>query len=166
MDINDLKEAKLQDFLFDASRAGAAKLCQPLCELQNNYCFYCYEKIGNSEKTKPEVDHFIPWARYPNDSIANYVIAHNKCNNAKRDHLAANEHVGQWVSRLVGKKPVLADLATIADKYKWELGEQNSLGVAAAIYQHIQPEVELWKVGDEFELADKVMLRRVFEGVM
>lgn len=164
--INSLKEAKLQDFLFDSARAGAAKLCGPLTELQRGCCFYCGEKIGNAASTKPEVDHFIPWARYPNDSLSNYVIAHSKCNSKKRDHLSANMHVEHWVGRLYGKSSLLCDLDLIATKNHWELGETSSLGVAAAIYQHLKPEVELWKIGDEFEQVDKVALARVFEGIV
>lgn len=160
--VNTLEEARLQRFLFDTTRAGAAALCNPLSELQSNYCFYCHEKIGNNENTKPEVDHFIPWARYPNDSLTNYVVAHSKCNRDKRDHLAANSHVAHWVERISGVDSRMNDLVTIASNYQWELGEHTSFGVASAIYQHLQPEVELWKMGREFETVDKKMIGGLF----
>lgn len=161
-DINQLEEARLQRFLFNTTRAGAAALCNPLSELQNHYCFYCHEKIGNTENTKPEVDHFIPWARYPNDSLTNYVVAHSKCNRDKRDHLAANSHVENWVERISGTNSRMDDLAKIASEYQWDLGEHVSFGVAAAIYQHLQPEVELWKIGREFETADRKKIIHIF----
>ena len=148
--------------MFNTTRAGAAALCNPLSELQNHYCFYCHEKIGSNENTKPEVDHFIPWARYPNDSLTNYVVAHSKCNRDKRDHLAANVHLEHWVERISGNSSILDGLAIIASDYQWELGEQTSFGVAAAIYQHLQPEVELWKMGRDFEPVNVKMVNRIF----
>lgn len=160
--VNSLEEAKLQRFLFDATRAGAAELCNPLLELQGNYCFYCHEKIGSAQHAKPEVDHFIPWARYPNDSLANYVVAHSKCNRDKRDHLAANEHVLNWAGRVQGERSKISDLVLIADERHWELGVEGSVGVVSAIYKHLQPEVELWKLGNEFEFADKTLLAGLF----
>jgi 5-methylcytosine-specific restriction endonuclease McrA len=161
-DINELEEAKLQHFLFDAERAGAARLCKPLCELQNDLCFYCGHKMGNNAASKPEVDHFIAWARYPNDSLANYVVAHKKCNGHKRDHLAASDHVMHWYDRLFGRSPVLSDLEMIANTHHWDLGEQSSVGVVATIYKHLKPEVELWKIDDEFEMVDIEKLSRIF----
>lgn len=160
--INTLEEAKLQQFLFNTTRAGASILCESLSVIQNHYCFYCCEKIGKTENTKPEVDHFIPWARYPSDSIANYVVAHSKCNRDKRDHLAANEHVAHWVARIQGEQSKLDEMLIIAKEYQWELGEQISLGVAAAIYRHLQPEVELWKMGRDFEVVDKHKIEELF----
>jgi 5-methylcytosine-specific restriction endonuclease McrA len=153
--VNMLEEARLQRFLFDTTRAGAAALCNPLSELQNHYCFYCHEKIGNNENTKPEVDHFIPWARYPNDSLTNYVVAHSKCNRDKRDHLAAISHKENWLNRLEGQLSVLEELTLIANDNSWELGEEKSKSITHAIYKHLQPEVELWKIGKEFEVVDK-----------
>lgn len=162
-DINQLEEARLQRFLFNTTRAGAAALCNPLSELQNHYCFYCHEKIGSNENTKPEVDHFIPWARYPNDSLTNYVVAHSKCNRDKRDHLAANVHLEHWVERISGNSSILDDLTTIASDYQWELGEQTSFGVAAAIYRHLKPEVELWEIGSEFVENNPSTINRIFD---
>ena len=108
------------------------------------------------------MDHFIPWARYPNDSLANYVVAHSKCNRDKRDHLAANSHVLNWAGRIQGENSKLSDLALIADERHWELGVEGSMGVVSAIYKHLQPEVELWKFGNEFEFANKSLLEGLF----
>jgi hypothetical protein len=47
-------------------------------------------------KNRGEVDHFIPWTRYPNDLANNFVLAHARCNSDKRDHLAATEHLRHW----------------------------------------------------------------------
>jgi 5-methylcytosine-specific restriction endonuclease McrA len=160
-ELNKLEEAKLQRFLFDATRAGAAVMCSDLAELQEHRCFYCHDKLSNTQDKKPEVDHFIPWARYPNDSVINYVVAHSGCNKDKRDYLAANEHVTNWVNHLEGDNSKMSDLITIAKKYKWELGK-HTYGVVSAIYQHLQPEVELWKLRKEFEVIDKNLISSLF----
>lgn len=159
--LNALEEAKLQSFLFDTVRAGAAALCEDLAELQNGRCFYCNEKLGSTQNIKPEVDHFIPWARYPNDSVTNYVVAHSKCNKDKRDYLAANDHVTNWLNHLEGSNSKMSDLEIIAKKHKWDLGV-HTRGVVSAIYQHLQPEVELWKLGKEFEVINKELMSALF----
>lgn len=46
-----------------------------------------------------QVDHFVPWSRYPADLGHNFVLAHDKCNNAKSDLLAAENHLMAWVER-------------------------------------------------------------------
>jgi hypothetical protein len=46
-----------------------------------------------------EVDHFIPWSRYPIDLGHNFVLAHVACNNAKSDYLAAEKHLAAWTER-------------------------------------------------------------------
>jgi hypothetical protein len=45
------------------------------------------------------VDHFIPWAMYPVDLGHNFVLAHQQCNSAKSDHLAAEVHLAAWTGR-------------------------------------------------------------------
>lgn len=48
---------------------------------------------------EPEVDHFIPWSRYPIDLGHNFVLAHSACNLAKADRLPAVEHLANWARR-------------------------------------------------------------------
>jgi 5-methylcytosine-specific restriction endonuclease McrA len=159
--LNKLEESKLQNFLFESARAGAAVMCGDLAELQEHRCFYCNEKLAKTQDAKPEVDHFIPWARYPNDNLANYVVAHSKCNRDKRDYLAGNQHIAHWVKR-VEQPSTVTDLNTIAAKHKWLINEQAAQGVASAIYLHLQPEVELWKMGKEFEVANTKYIKELF----
>lgn len=157
-----LEESRLQEFLFESQRRGAATLCEPLQELQDNYCFYCHEKLGSAEKKKPEVDHFIPWSRYADDSVANYVVAHRGCNASKKDFLAAEGHVKNWVTRL-RTTDVMTELTEIAEKKNWKLGDQSSLGVAATIYTNLLPEVELWQLGNRFEQVKNNLFKELFE---
>src|SRR5213592_5079376 len=44
---------------------------------------------GFRASAKPDVDHFIPWSRYPDDGLENLVVAHARCNAQKSDFLAA-----------------------------------------------------------------------------
>jgi len=44
-----------------------------------------------------QVDHFVPWSRYPTDDGHNLVLDHERCNAAKSDFLAAEHHLAKWV---------------------------------------------------------------------
>lgn len=104
---NHLSEAELERFLFGAKREALAHLAAPLRELQGNGCFYCRTMIRDGA----QVDHFIPWSRYPDDGLDNLVAAHPRCNGEKRDHLAAAEHVEEWTNRM---RMCAAELEAIA----------------------------------------------------
>jgi hypothetical protein len=86
-DANDL-----EDVLFGTDRASLALARPILRELQSDTCFYCQRRLGEAG----EVDHFIPWSRYPRDLGHNFVLAHKNCNGDKRDLLAATGHLEKW----------------------------------------------------------------------
>jgi 5-methylcytosine-specific restriction endonuclease McrA len=88
-------QADLRDFLFGAERKPLAVLRPILRDIQQDACFYC----GSRMKSASDVDHFIPWWRYPTDLGHNFVLAHAECNRRKSDHLAAEAHLGRWVER-------------------------------------------------------------------
>ena len=73
-----------------------------LVEVQEDTCFYCHQLLHR----QGDVDHFIPWSKYPVDLGHNFVLAHKMCNTKKRDFLAAEEHLEGWVERnnLHGRK--------------------------------------------------------------
>ena len=75
----------LSEFLFGAERSGLRSIADGLLDLQRGACFYCAGKLRESG----EVDHFIPWSRYPLDLGHNFVLAHASCNRDKRDMLSA-----------------------------------------------------------------------------
>lgn len=87
--------ADLHLFLFGSERARLAPVREFLTDLQQGSCFYCHRAING----QPEVDHFIPWALYPMDLGHNLVVAHRDCNSAKRDLLAAEDHLVTWMAR-------------------------------------------------------------------
>src|SRR5213080_2876385 len=47
----------------------------PIIELQEGRCFYCAEGLASRAGQTPDVDHFIPWSRYPDDGLENLVVA-------------------------------------------------------------------------------------------
>jgi len=86
---------ELGEFLFGAPRAAMSALREPLREVQQDLCFYCAKRLGD----RCHVDHFIPWSRYPLDLGHNFVLAHDRCNGDKADHLAAVQHLSRWATR-------------------------------------------------------------------
>ena len=85
----------LQGFLFDQPRQNLGALVPILYDIQQGQCFYCHKPLKNHQ----QVDHFIPWSKYPIDTTHNFVLADNKCNNNKRDYLAEERFYEQWLSR-------------------------------------------------------------------
>lgn len=87
--------AELGEFLFGAPRANLVAVRDPLIEVQEGRCFYCEGRLDGCV----HVDHFVPWARYPVDLGHNFVVAHERCNGNKSDHLAAAQHLKRWSGR-------------------------------------------------------------------
>jgi hypothetical protein len=69
------EHAELGGFLFGTGRVSLAVYVPILQELQRGNCFYC----GRMVRADVDVDHFIPWARYPVDLSHNFVLAHSTC---------------------------------------------------------------------------------------
>lgn len=86
----------LSEFLFGSDRKALACYKPLLRELQSDKCFYCQGRLRDGGG---EVDHFIPWVRYPVDLGHNFVLADAACNNNKRDWIAAAEHLARWCER-------------------------------------------------------------------
>lgn len=85
----------LEDFMFGSSRTALFSAGQVLSKLQSGRCFYCKTAFVNGG----EVDHFIPWSKYPRDLAHNFVLAHSECNRRKSDMLAAEQHLDAWLAR-------------------------------------------------------------------
>lgn len=160
--INGLPEARLESFLFGSTRAVTEPVRGPLQELQQERCFYCEERLSSIQDKRPEVDHFIPWARYPDDGLANLVVAHEKCNRHKRDFLAGNAHVKKWLLRNLVARPELDQLQAISEQADWEIRRDEILGVASAVYLSLPEGVELWCEGKRFEVVNPAQLGRIF----
>ncbi|MFN7149592.1 MAG: HNH endonuclease [Microthrixaceae bacterium] len=143
----DLEGERLQAHLFGTSRvAFPPALRSGLHELQDGRCFYCGARLTS----RSEVDHFIPWSRWPNDAIENLVLA-DGCNNHKSDHLAAANHAGGWSNRLAERS---SDLETIAAEARWTSEPERTLAIGRSSYFHLPVGTPLWVVGGTFSADD------------
>ena len=124
---------ELHGFLFGSERVNLDGYRQVLLETDGTRCFYCEKRIKD-----PHVDHFIPWARYPNDLGHNFVLAHGRCNSHKSDFLAAEEHLAHWSERNRSKGDDLSaafahqglsnDLPASIRVATWAYGELEQVG--------------------------------------
>ncbi|MCZ7537072.1 MAG: hypothetical protein M5T61_14990 [Acidimicrobiia bacterium] len=107
------EDERLRSHLFGAERAAFPEaLRSGLADLQDGACFYCRDRLT----LRTQVDHFVPWSRWPNDAIENLVLA-DSCNSSKSDYLPGLEHVDNWARRLAESA---GDLAGIAATARWE----------------------------------------------
>jgi len=149
-----LEDSRLEEFLFGATRVPLRALRDPLRELQDGRCFYCDGPLA-----KPEVDHFLPWSRYPDDGIENLVLADAPCNAAKRDFLASTDHVERWTARLSPQSDTSGQLREIAIAAGWESHSARTLSVARAVYLRLPIDFQLWSRSKEFVAVDREQLR-------
>lgn len=143
----------LDEFLFGSDRKPLSEFNSFLRDQQDGYCFYCGKSMGN----KSEVDHFIPWVRYPLDLGHNFVLAHGVCNNSKRDHLAAVPHLEKWVLRnhdngetlesYFTQKDIPHDLISTERIAQWAYQQADNMGGQVWIEKgsEIQPLGNNWK---------------------
>ena len=96
----------LGTFLFGQERTGLEAYRPILFHVQRGDCLYCGKPLP--EKAQ-QVDHFVPWSRYPADLGHNFVLAHVKCNEAKSDFLAAERHLAAWAERNARHRAELRD---------------------------------------------------------
>jgi len=117
--------ADLAEFLFGSERSDLGVVREILQDVQSGRCFYC-----NRTMRKPgHVDHFVPWSKYPLDLGHNFVVAHDSCNLAKSDHLAAAVFLEAWADRNLRHRKqlgsqfsehgVIHDLATSTRITRW-----------------------------------------------
>lgn len=85
----------LASFLFGQERANLEVYRPILMDVQEGTCMYCRKPLPKQS----QVDHFVPWSRYPADFGHNFVLAHQGCNRAKSDYLAAEGHLAAWAER-------------------------------------------------------------------
>lgn len=119
------KRDDLESFMFGTSRDTLVKTREVLMGLGENKCFYCNKPL----RKNIDVDHFIPWSKYPRDLTHNFVLSHTDCNRSKSDMLAAFTHLYKWINRnkLVGdyiqirmsEAGILADLGCIMSVARW-----------------------------------------------
>lgn len=80
------------------ARSSLETYCQVLLKHTENHCFYCGVPF-RPRRTRPSVDHFIPWTMVRNDHLWNLVLCCRPCNNSKRDRVPSSEYLQALVSR-------------------------------------------------------------------
>ncbi|MBI5362408.1 MAG: HNH endonuclease [Planctomycetes bacterium] len=158
--LNGLPDSLLDDFLFGTPRTSFPEaLRRDLVELQRGACFYCDDEL----RSATEIDHFIPWARFPTDAVENLVAAHRGCNGHKRDHLAAVPHLEHWWERFRPKSERAASLGRLAAAHSWPTRAEEVRGVGRSLYRRTPDGAPLWMKGKDFQLADERMIGRVLQ---
>ncbi|MDE2305285.1 MAG: HNH endonuclease [Gammaproteobacteria bacterium] len=134
----------LGQFLFGAERAALMKVAGPLAEAQSGLCLYCQRAVHAGE-----VDHFVPWSRYPRDLAHNLVLAHAKCNRDKSDLLAAEIHLERWMRRNEDHGQAIGEAGTRSNLI---VDLPATIGVARWAYAHGQSlQARTWLHGDALE---------------
>lgn len=140
------EDERLRAHLFGTDRTTFPRdLRDGLVELQRGSCFYC----GQLLHRRIEIDHFLPWSRWPNDAIENLVAA-DRCNTIKSDHLAAQPHLQRWANHAAQHASDLAELAT---ESRWMSDPGRTRGLLTSTYGRLTPGTPLWLRGSEFTIA-------------
>ena len=147
----------LEEFLFGVPRAALIAVRDDLRQLDGGRCFYCGRPLRDSW----HLDHFVPWARYPDNGLENLVSADDGCNGRKSDHLAAAEHVERWLERSEKQRDHLASIAALRT---WERRPERTVAVARSIYLRLPSDARLWRLGREFVPVERRRLVEAFAG--
>jgi 5-methylcytosine-specific restriction endonuclease McrA len=156
----DVDELRLEAFLFGSERTSLVALREPLLGVQRGRCFYC-----QAERGPWEVDHFLPWSRWPDDRLDNLVVADRRCNSDKGAALAAVQYLEQWWTRTRLTTSVSRQLAVIADDLRWPRRTERTAAGARGLYQHQPLGTMLWGGRGVVEPLDLRRLEAVFRGV-
>jgi 5-methylcytosine-specific restriction endonuclease McrA len=150
-------ELRLEAFLFGSrTYLPRPRARDPSSAMQSGRCFYC-----RGDRGPWEVDHFLPWARWPDDRLDNLVVAHRRCNNDKRAALAALPHLERWWPRLEPGTRTSRQLDDVAARLVWPRRPDRTAGGARGLYLH-QPEgTMLWVAPGEVERLERGRLEEI-----
>jgi hypothetical protein len=118
----------LESFMFGPTRADLGGVKSALLELQEGRCFY--RPSVALDPATAQVDHFIPWARYPCDVVTNFVLASPTANAQKSDHLATTRHLALWRDRNRTHSQMLVALAA-ENRFESATGTINQIAAWA-----------------------------------
>jgi hypothetical protein len=134
----------LSQFLFGADRSALLRMATPLADVQKGQCLYCERRVDSGE-----IDHFVPWSRYPRDLAHNLVLAHKQCNRHKSDLLAAETHLDRWLARNQAHGDAISEAARTANII---VDLSGTMSVAGWAYAHgASLHAATWLQGDEVE---------------
>lgn len=140
----------LRAFLFGTQRNSLERIKHVLYEIQEGRCFYTGRNLNLSEV---EVDHFIPWSRYPIDLGHNFVLTSGPTNRSKSNYIAAEQYLCKWTEFCLKNQ---SDLAEQFDREKIQYDLESSLKVAQWCYRQVdQVQGQVWiKRGELETLSD------------
>ncbi len=134
----------LDQFLFGADRSALLRMAAPLADVQKGQCLYCQRRVDSGD-----IDHFVPWSRYPRDLAHNLVLAHKQCNRHKSDLLAAETHLDRWLARNQIHGDAIGEAARTANVI---VDLPGTVSVAGWAYAHCANlHAATWLQGDEVE---------------
>lgn len=148
-------DRRLDEFLFGASRISLDRIRDALRDQQAGRCFYCGDPTP-----RPDVDHFLPWSRHPDNTVDNLVAACHRCNNAKSASLAGVDHLRVWLRRAGNGE----ELDAVAARTGFSRRPARTLGIVAATYLWLPDRTPLWLRGGEYELVEGVEVERLLTG--
>jgi 5-methylcytosine-specific restriction endonuclease McrA len=157
---DQVDDLRLESFLFGATRTALVHLRDPLLGLQLGRCFYC-----RGDRGPWEVNHFLPWARWPDDRLDNLVVADRGCNGDKRAALAALSHLERWWRRLTPGTEEHDHLGVIAATVSWPRRADRTAGGARGLYLHQPDGTLLWQAPGEVHPLDARRLQLTFAAV-
>jgi hypothetical protein len=136
--------ADLEEFLFShpARRCATSRLRSTTA---GGRCFYTGKELSHPDQA--EVDHFIPFARYPHDVAHNLVLASRRATADKSGHLAGEDHLAAWAERNATAGKALGD-ACVAAGISSDLA--RTLAVARWAYAQAESsETPVWITGSD-----------------
>jgi 5-methylcytosine-specific restriction endonuclease McrA len=147
------EKTDLHEFLFGSERANLDVVRPIVREFQSGACFYCRRPL---HEEAGEVDHFIPWSKYPVDLGHNFVLAHGSCNGRKSDHLPAARHLAAWagqnlslggdMGRAFERRGVAHDLGISARIAEWAYRQTSEFnGLTWARAKEMEPLPANWR---------------------
>lgn len=135
----------LFEFLFESSRTNLSGVAALLRDYQDDQCFYCRRKL----RDQAQVDHFVPWSKYPFDLATNFVLTDARCNGSKSDHLAGEEHLEHWARSRLAVTTLDTDFLSIGVS----VDHERSREVARWCYEQAEvAQTHGWVRDREFEL--------------
>lgn len=156
---DQVEELRLEAFLFGGRRVSLAAVRDPLLDLQEGRCFYC----EGTARGGWEVDHFVPWSRWPDDRLDNLVVAHRRCNGDKRAALPALDHLERWWERFAPDSAIDQQLDQVAAVAAWPRRPARTATAARAVYLHQPDGSMLWQAPGQVEPLDPVRVRAVLQ---
>lgn len=148
----DAGTGDLARFLFGSDRERLDACAPHLHVIQAGRCFYCDGTLRGAA----EVDHFIPWSRYPANLAHNLVLAHGECNGRKSDWLPSEVHLLRWAdrNRRLGEElgarlagvGVRSDLSGVIGVARWAYAQTERLqGQVWSTGPQLQPLTGSWR---------------------